>query len=91
MAFHGYCFDREGWHTPAVKLADEKAALQYCLLQHQMHYEIRITTDDDDATVMQVIDHKLTLPPPEEYGRTEPLDMYKAAEFLRQRNNSATS
>lgn len=45
--FFGYCFDEQGYHTPAD-------AYRYCLRLHHEWNEIRIT-DEDDYCVMHVV------------------------------------
>lgn len=57
----GYCFDENGKHTPASKLATPILAFNYCLHWHNDWPEIRIT-DEDDFCVMHVENHQLKIP-----------------------------
>jgi hypothetical protein len=66
--FKGYCFDPDGWHTPAVELADEEAAVGYAMLQKGIHHEVRIV-DESDFTVLQAIKGEVVYPTREMCGK----------------------
>lgn len=53
--FKGFCFDKTGRYTPAVTLKGTQAVMNYCKLQGELHYEVRITDETENDTVMQVI------------------------------------
>jgi hypothetical protein len=61
--FYGYCFiEKDGWHTPAVKLEQPENVWEYVNLQKHLFPEIRIT-DEDDFCVVQALDGKIAFPP----------------------------
>ena len=53
--FKGFCFNKEGYHTPTVILNDVPAVFDYCKLHGCLQYEVRITDYSEDYIVMQVI------------------------------------
>lgn len=61
--FFGYCFDAQGFHTPATKLLTAGDAFKYCLHWHHEWHEVRIT-DEEDYCVMHVVNHILIVPYP---------------------------
>jgi hypothetical protein len=60
--FYGYCFLKvNGQYTPKVKLNHPEEAFNYCHLQSRIFPEVRIA-DEDDFTVMRVVNHILYIP-----------------------------
>lgn len=59
--YKGYCFTKDGWHTPAVELKDEEEAVRYAMLQKNIHHEVRIV-DESDFTVLQTIKGEIVYP-----------------------------
>jgi len=60
--FKGYCFDKNGFHTPAVILNDVPAVISYCKSHGDLQYEVRITDYMGNSIVMQVIEGVVVWP-----------------------------
>jgi hypothetical protein len=66
--FKGYCFMPDGFHTPAVELENEEAAVRYAMLQKDIQHEVRIV-DESDFTVLQTIKGEVVFPTKEMCGK----------------------
>ncbi|MCX7988890.1 MAG: hypothetical protein N2647_05550 [Thermodesulfovibrio sp.] len=54
--YRGFCFDKNGYHTPGVTLNGVPGVIGYCKLNGLLQYEVRITDIKEEDTVMQVIE-----------------------------------
>jgi hypothetical protein len=59
--FHGYCFLKDGTHTPPVNLYGTVAAIRYVRLQMGLQYRV-IVVDESDSIVIEAIQGKLVFP-----------------------------
>jgi hypothetical protein len=58
----------DGWHTPAVELEDEEAAVRYAMLQKNIQHEVRIV-DESDSIVLQTVKGEVVYPTREKCGK----------------------
>lgn len=67
--FYGYCFvEKNGRHTPPVRLSTVEEVWSYVNIQKNLFPEVRIA-DEDDFTVVHALDGKIVFPP--EWARLE--------------------
>lgn len=62
MSFHGYCFDQHGRYLSPAVLKGPAEVYQFCELNKEAHYEVRIVEPLEDAVVVQTIGGKYVFP-----------------------------
>ncbi|MEV2911029.1 hypothetical protein ABNF65_21065 [Paenibacillus larvae] len=65
--FYGYCMDQQGRYPVPVELKDAQEILNYCELQKNFQYEIRIIEPKEDALIVHIVDGNYIYP--EEWRR----------------------
>ena len=61
-------FMHDGWHTPAVELENEEAAVRYAMIQKDLQHEVRIV-DESDSIILQTIKGEVVYPTKDMCGK----------------------